>query len=52
MERMTVKKFLITVVGENPVGIDEVFEALEKVITDYFSVHENETDELRKRNAQ
>lgn len=44
---MAVKKFMITIIGENPVGIDEVFEALEDVIEDYFSVHENEGDKLR-----
>ena len=47
MIKLTVKKFMITIVGENPVGIDEIFDALEHVINDYFSVHENETDELR-----
>lgn len=49
---MTVRKFMITVVGENPVGIDEVFEALENVITDYFSVSQSENNELRTARAR
>ena len=46
---MSIKKYMITICGENPPSLDEVHEAIAKITKDYFSTWEEAKKDLRIR---